>query len=44
MDDPLPPDLQAVLDHAWQSAQRLAIDVIGYTPEQRDEVMRNMGA
>ena len=39
----MPPDLQAVLDLAWQSAQRLAIDVIEYPPEQRDEVMRRMG-
>lgn len=30
MADPLPPDLQAVLDHARQSAQRLAMDVIEY--------------
>ena len=43
MADPLPPDLQAVLDHAWQSAQRLAMDVIEYPHDQRDEVMRSMG-
>jgi predicted HAD superfamily phosphohydrolase len=44
MTDPLPSDLQVVLDHAWQSAQRLAMDVIEYPPEQRDEVMRRMGS
>jgi hypothetical protein len=40
MADPIPPDLQAILVHARQSAERLAIDVINYPPEQRDEVMR----
>ena len=36
----IPPD---VLDHAWDSAQRLAMDVIEYAPDLRDEVMRRMG-
>jgi hypothetical protein len=43
MDDPVPPVVRDVLDDAWQSAQRLAIDVINYPPGQRDEVMRRMG-
>jgi hypothetical protein len=34
MDDPLPPDLQAVLDHVEQSAQRLAMGVIDYPAGQ----------
>jgi hypothetical protein len=43
MADSLPPDLQSMLDYAWQSAQRLAIDVIDYPTDQRDEVMQRMG-
>jgi hypothetical protein len=43
MENQVPADLQAMLDHAWQSAQRLAIDVIGYPREQRDRVMRCIG-
>jgi phytoene/squalene synthetase len=43
MDDPVPPVVPDALDHAWQSAQRLAIDVINYPTDQRDEVMRQMG-
>jgi hypothetical protein len=44
MDDPVPPVVPDVLDHAWQSAQRLAIDVINYPANQREEVMRHMGS
>jgi hypothetical protein len=43
MADPVPLELQAILDQARQSAERLAIDVIDYPSEQRDEVMRRMG-
>jgi hypothetical protein len=43
MADRLPPVMQDVLDHAWQSAQRLAIDVIEYPADKRDEVMQRMG-
>jgi hypothetical protein len=41
--DPVPPDLQAILDNTWQSAQRLAMGVIEYPHDQRDEVLRRMG-
>ena len=44
MADPIPPVVQDVLDHAWQSAQRLAIDVIEYPTDKRDEVMQRMGS
>jgi len=44
MPDPLPPVVQDVLDNAWQSAQRLAIDVIEYPADKRDEVMQRMGS
>jgi hypothetical protein len=44
MADPISSDLQAIIDHAWQSAQRLATDVIEYPHDQRDEVMRRMGS
>ena len=44
MDDPVPPIVPDVLDHAWESAQRLAIDVIEYPADKRDEVMRRMGS
>lgn len=43
MADPVAPIVQDVLDHAWQSAQRLAIDVIEYPADKRDEVMQRMG-
>ena len=43
MDDPAPLSVRDVLDQAWQSAQRLAIDVIEYPADKRDEVMRRMG-
>jgi hypothetical protein len=32
-----------MLDHALESAQRLAIDVIEYPADKRDEVMQRMG-
>jgi hypothetical protein len=44
MDDPVPLVVPDVLHHAWQSAQRPAIDVINYPTDQRDEVMRHMGS
>jgi anaerobic ribonucleoside-triphosphate reductase len=44
MADPIPPVVQDVLDHAWQSAQRLAIDVIEYPADKRDEVMQRTGS
>jgi hypothetical protein len=44
MADPMPPDVQAMLDHAWQTTQRLAVHVIEYPPAQRDEVMWCMGS
>jgi hypothetical protein len=43
MTDPMPRAVQDVLDHASQSAQRLATDVIEYPAEKRDEVMQRMG-
>jgi hypothetical protein len=39
----MPPAVQDVLDHAWQSAQRLAIDMIEYPADKRDEVVQRMG-
>ena len=44
MDDPVAPAVPDVLYHARRSAQRLAIDVINYPANQRDEVMRHMGS
>ena len=43
MDDPAPPAVRDMLDHALESAQRLAIDVIEYPADKRDEVMQRMG-
>jgi hypothetical protein len=43
MYDSAPPVTRDVLDHAWQSAQRLTADVIEYPAEKRDEVMPRMG-
>jgi hypothetical protein len=40
----IPRPLGNVLDRAWQSAQRLAIDVIEYPADKRDEVMQRMGS
>ena len=39
-----PPDLRDIFENAWESAQRLAIDVIGFPVEMRDAVMQRMGA
>jgi hypothetical protein len=44
MADPVPPVIRDVLDHAWQSAQCLAIDVIDYPASKRDEVMQRIGS
>jgi hypothetical protein len=43
MAEPAPPDVRNIFDHAWESAQRLAIDVIEYPDEKRDAVMQRMG-
>jgi hypothetical protein len=43
MADPVAPIVQDVLDRAWQSAQRLVIDVIEYPTAKRDEAMQRMG-
>ena len=43
MADPAPPVVRDMLDHALESAQRLAIDVIEYPADKRDEVMQRMG-
>ena len=43
MADPAPPIIRDVLDHAWDSAQRLAIEVIEYPANKRDQVMQCMG-
>jgi hypothetical protein len=44
MADPVPPVVRDVLDHAWQSAQSLAIDVIDFPVNKRDEVMQRIGS
>jgi hypothetical protein len=43
MDDPALPAVRGMLDNALESAQRLAIDVIEYPADKRDEVMQRMG-
>ena len=43
MADPVPRTEQDVLDDLLASAQRLAIDVIEYPPDKRDEVMQRIG-
>src|SRR6185312_4500759 len=43
MADSAPSSLEDVLDDLLESAQRLAIDVIGCSPDMRDEVMVRMG-
>ena len=43
MADEPPPDVQDIFDHAWEPAQRLAIDVIQYPTEKRDAVLQRMG-
>ena len=44
MADPAPPVIRDVLDHAWEVAQRLAIEVIEYPADKRDQVMQCMGS
>jgi hypothetical protein len=44
MADPAPPVIRDILDHAWVSAQRLAIEVIEYPTNKRDQVMQCMGS
>ena len=44
MADSVPRAVLDVLNHAWQSAQRLAMDVIEYPADKRDEVMQRMGS
>jgi hypothetical protein len=41
--DPVPRTEQDVLDDLLASAQRLAIDVLEYPPDKRDEVMQRIG-
>ncbi len=43
MADPAPPVIRDVLDHAWDVGQRLAIEVIEYPADKRDQVMQCMG-
>lgn len=43
MADEPPPDVRDIFDDAWESAQRLAIDVIQYPAEKRDAVLQRMG-
>jgi hypothetical protein len=43
MANPAPSAVRDTLDHALESALRLAIDVIEYPANQREEVMRRMG-
>jgi hypothetical protein len=43
MDDSVQPALQDVFDDARGSAQRLAIDVIEYPADKRDQVTHRMG-
>jgi hypothetical protein len=41
---PAPPVIRDVLDHAWDLAQRLAIEVIEYPANKRNQVMQCMGS
>jgi hypothetical protein len=43
MPDPTPLAVRDILEHAAESAQRLAIDVIEYPASKRDEVIQRMG-
>jgi predicted transcriptional regulator len=43
MADPIPPVVQDVRDHAWQSAQRLAIEVMQRMGSLFTEVAREAG-
>ena len=44
MVDPAPPVIRDVLDHAWDFVQRLAIEVIEYPANRRDQVMQCIGS
>lgn len=37
------PDMEVLVRDAWASAERLAVEVIGYPPPLRDEALRQMG-
>ena len=43
MADPAPPAVRDMLDHALESTQRLATNVIEYPADKRDEVTQRMG-
>jgi phytoene/squalene synthetase len=43
MADPVPPDVRDIFDKAWESAQRMAMDVIEFPDAKRDAAMRRMG-
>ena len=43
MADVPPPDVRDIFNDAWESAQRLAIDVIQYPAEKRDAVVQRVG-
>jgi hypothetical protein len=43
MVEPAPPVIHDVLDHAWDVAQRLAIEVIEYPADKRDQVVQVHG-
>jgi hypothetical protein len=43
MAEPAPHDVRDIFDHAWDSAQCLAIDVIEFPEDKRDAVMHRMG-
>jgi hypothetical protein len=43
MADVPPLDVRDIFDDAWESAQRLAMDVIQYPAEKRDAVLQRMG-
>ena len=44
MAEPAPPVIPNVLDHAWDVAQRLAIEAIEYPANNRDQVMQCMSS
>jgi hypothetical protein len=44
MPDPVPCSEQDVLDDLLESAQRLAIEVINYPSDERDEAMQRIGS
>ena len=43
MADEPPLDVRDIFDDAWESDQRLAMDVIQYPAEKRDAVLQRMG-